>query len=55
MGEARRRGSFEDRKAEAIKTGRDPEVRRKKLRIYQAAITAEYLAFTRNMMREEKV
>lgn len=29
MGQAKRRGSFEQRKAEAIKAGRIPEVRRR--------------------------
>lgn len=47
MGEARRIGSFEDRKAEAIKAGRTPEVRKQAMMEYklkQRLIAAEIMA-----------
>lgn len=57
MGEARRRGSFEERKAEAIKAGRDPEVRRQEQRdkrIARANFKAEYIAFIRKLLEEQQ-
>lgn len=57
MGEARRRGTLEDRKAEAIKAGRFPEARRaiqRDARIARANIKAEYLAFIRKLIKEQQ-
>lgn len=57
MGEARRRGSFEDRKAEAMIAGRYPEVRRanqKNARIAKARFKEEYLAFIRRLIAEQR-
>ena len=57
MGEARRRGSFEDRKAEAIKAGRDPKVRRaaeREARAAKARFKEEYLDFIRRLIAEQQ-
>lgn len=48
MGEARRRGSFEERKAQAIKEGRIPEIRRRlqrQSRSQRAEAKATYRAY----------
>lgn len=52
MGEARRRGSFEDRKAEAIKAGRDPEKRRqaqRAVRVHRADTKRAYYDYLRKL------
>lgn len=55
MGEARRRGSFEDRKAEAIKAGRFPEIARmvrRGLSRQRAAKKQARLAYMRKFYEE---
>jgi hypothetical protein len=55
MGEAKRRGTFEQRKAEAIKAGRIPAIRRKlqrEVRANRRKMIAEHLAFIRKMHEE---
>jgi len=52
MGQARQRGTFEQRKAEAIKAGRIPELRRKQQRETRAnrrAAIKAYLEFLRKL------
>ena len=52
MGEAKRRGTFEQRKAEAIKAGRIPELRRKQQRETRAnrrAAIKAHLKFLRKL------
>lgn len=56
MGEARRRGSFEVRKSQAIEASRIPEVRRKlqaQARINRVEAKAAYLDYIRNVLAAE--
>lgn len=55
MGQAKQRGTFEQRKTEAIKAGRLPEVRRKlqaEDRANRRATKQAYLEFLRKMQIE---
>ena len=55
MGQAKRRGTFEVRKAQATAAGRDPEVRRREqreARQVKANAKREYQDFVRRMLRD---
>lgn len=55
MGQAKLRGTFEERKAQAIKAGRIPEIRRKRQREARAARRADinaHLEFLRKLQEQ---
>lgn len=55
MGEAKCRGTFEQRKAEAIKAGRILEIRRKKqaeARAYRRYLITQHLEFLKKLQEE---